>query len=83
VANYIFTYLATDGEPSRAEMDSHIDQQGSWTTARILETMWYIGTTDPSETVTAFLTGILSDDASYLVAACSHIDSRNLEAVPT
>jgi hypothetical protein len=82
VENYLFSYVPDRFEPPLAEMDAHLNKQGSWTVARLMDTLWYIGTDDSSETVTAYATSLLSAEASYLVATCIAIASKNLPERP-
>lgn len=75
--NYLFSYDLNGSHPTHAEMDQHIKDSG-WSVGRILETVWYIGTTQILTDVEEYVTSILSDNDPYIVADCHTAAFDNL-----
>lgn len=77
MANYIFSYDLNGQRPTHEEMDKHIEAS-EWSCGRILETVWYIGTSDEANEVSAFLTSILSANDSYTLVKAEFMVFQNL-----
>ncbi len=70
MANYIASYDLNGPGPSHQEMDDHIRQLPcQW--ARVLETVWYIGTSIPMQDLKSHLASILGPEDLLLVVQCS------------
>lgn len=77
MANYIASYDLNGPHPTHAEMDKHIETAG-WARARILETVWYIGTRDTHEKVYEHINSILSSNDQLIVIDAREAIFRNL-----
>ena len=77
MANYIASYDLNGSIPTHAQMDKHIATKG-WAYGRILETVWYIGTSDTRKQVFAHLDSILSANDRLLVVSASNATFRDL-----
>ncbi|MBB4618997.1 hypothetical protein GGQ96_003147 [Sphingomonas abaci] len=78
MANYIVSYDLNGSTPTHKEMDAYISANVKWTRGRILETVWYIGTSDSKSVVFDYFNKILSKNDRLLVVSCSDASWRNL-----
>jgi hypothetical protein len=86
MANYIVSYDLNGSKPTHAEMDKHMGKAG-WTRARILETVWYVGTAQTLAQVRDCVKTILSNNDLLLVVLASEgtwtellVDDASLKA---
>lgn len=77
MANYIVSYDLNGPRPTHAEMDKHMGNAG-WSRARILETVWYVGTTQDREAVIAHVEQTLSENDQVIVVIAKDANWRNL-----
>lgn len=77
MANYIVSYDLNGRVPTHATMDKHMEDAG-WTRARILETVWYVGTTQTRRQVYEHINSILSTNDQIIVVRASGMTFRNL-----
>lgn len=77
MANYLLSYDLNGSYPAHQEMDDHLEDSG-WETARILETVWYIGTDATQKQVYDYASSILSRNDRIVVATTSNATFRNL-----
>ena len=77
MANYIVSYDLNGSHPTHAEMDKHIETAG-WARARILETVWYIGTQASLRQVYDHINSILSKNDQLIVVDAREAIFRNL-----
>ena len=78
MANYIVSYDLNGSTPTHAQMDAHIAKQATWSRGRILETVWYIGTSDCQTAVYDHINAILSSNDRLIVVTASSARFRNL-----
>ena len=78
MANYIVSYDLNGSTPTHKQMDDHIAKKPGWARGRVLETVWYIGTTDTKATVYNHFNAILSANDRLLVVVASDATWRNL-----
>lgn len=78
MANYIVSYDLNGSTPTHAEMDKHIAQKTGWARGRVLETVWYIGTSDTRGVVYDHFNAKLSANDRLLVVTASEASWRNL-----
>ncbi len=79
MANYVVSYDLNGRRPTHAEMDKHMEKAG-WTRGRILETVWYVGTSADIEAVAGYVDQLLSDNDSLVVVSCVGARFKNLLA---
>ena len=77
MANYLLSYDLNGSDPTHEDMDDHLDDSG-WETARILETVWYIGAEATKKQVYEYVNSILSKNDRIIVAPVSDASFRNL-----
>lgn len=77
MANYIVSYDLNGATPTHAQMDKHMESAG-WARGRILETVWYVGSTMSREAVFNHVNAILSKNDRLIVADTSDATFRNL-----
>ncbi|MGE0665753.1 MAG: hypothetical protein AB7O49_04255 [Sphingomonadales bacterium] len=77
MANYVVSYDLNGKNPTHAEMDAHIKRAG-WAYGRILETVWYIGTTATTKQVYEHINAILSTNDRVIVVKATDAWFRNL-----
>ena len=77
MANYLLSYDLNGNRPTHAEMDDHLEDSG-WTIARILETVWYVGTSASQRDVFDYANEILSRNDGLIVATCYDASFKNL-----
>jgi hypothetical protein len=58
-------------------MDKHMETAG-WERGRVLETVWYVGTTDTRKEVFDHVNSILSKNDSIIVVKATDANFRNL-----
>lgn len=78
MANYVVSYDLNGSTPTHKQMDDHIAKKAGWTRGRVLETVWYIGTTDAKEEVYKHFNAILSANDRLLVVVAADAIWRNL-----
>lgn len=66
MANYIVSYDLNRPRPTHAEMDKHMTS-ANWSCARILETVWHVGTGQTAEQVYEYVRTKLSGDDPLIV----------------
>lgn len=77
MANYVVSYDLNGKIPTHEQMDKHIAASG-WDRGRILETVWYIGTSATIEEVYAYFNAILSPNDRIIVVRGAQAHFRNL-----
>jgi hypothetical protein len=77
MANYIVSYDLNGPKPTHKEMDDHMETAG-WSRARILETVWWVGTSQTRSQVYNHVNEILSKNDQVIVVAASGANWRNL-----
>ena len=77
MANYIVSYDLNGSKPTHHEMDKHMETAG-WNRARILETVWWVGTDQTKKQVMDHVKAILSKDDQLIVITGSSATWRNL-----
>jgi len=77
MSNYIVSYDLNGPKPSHAEMDKHLESSG-YAYGRVLETVWYIGTSSDIESVYNYIDQILSSNDRLLVVKATEAIWRNL-----
>lgn len=77
MANYIVSYDLNGPNPSHATMDAHMRKQ-NWTCGRILETVWYVGTSITVKGVYDHVNSILSANDRLIVVEAGEAAFRNL-----
>lgn len=77
MANYIVSYDLNGTVPTHAEMDQHMEDAG-WARARILETVWYVGTKQNRKEVYDHINSILSKNDQIIVVRARGGVFRNL-----
>jgi hypothetical protein len=77
MANYIASYDLNGSTPTHAQMDKHMQSAG-WARGRILETVWYVGTSMPLNDVFQHVEQILSSNDRLFVVQGSEAKFRNL-----
>ena len=77
MANYIVSYDLNGNTPTHAQMDKHMESAG-WARGRILETVWYVGSTMNREAVFNHINSILSTDDRLIVVEAREATFRNL-----
>lgn len=77
MANYIVSYDLNGPNPTHHAMDKHMEKAG-WARGRILETVWYVGTTHTLQQVAEYVNDILSQNDRLMVVPASDIRYRNL-----
>jgi hypothetical protein len=78
MANYIVSYDLNGSTPTHAQMDKHVATKTGWTRGRVLETVWYIGTSDTLSDVYKHFNAVLSANDRLLVVKASAANWRNL-----
>jgi hypothetical protein len=78
MANYIVSYDLNGPTPTHSQMDHHVERMGHWSRGRILETVWYIGTSDSLETVYSHFDAALSSNDGLMVVQASEAMFRGL-----
>jgi hypothetical protein len=66
MSNYIVSYDLNGKIPSHSEMDQHMNSAG-WSRGRILETVWYVGTSNTLQEVYSHLKKKISDNDMLVV----------------
>lgn len=77
MANYIVSYDLNGAVPTHAQMDAHVKTSG-WANGRILETVWYIGTSASQRQVYDHFNSILSANDRLIVVTAANATWRNL-----
>ena len=77
MANYLLSYDLNGSNPTHSDMDDHLNDSG-WETARILETIWYVGADATQKQVYDYVNSILSKNDRIIVASVSNANFRNL-----
>jgi hypothetical protein len=77
MSNYIVSYELNGSTPTHKQMDQHMADAG-WTRARILETVWYVGTPQTRREVYDHVNAILSKNDQIIVISASAATFRNL-----
>lgn len=77
MSNFIISYDLNGQHPTHAEMDKNIEQLGE-PYARILETVWYVGSSRTVSQIHDYVNSILSENDSLLVIEGDEASFRNL-----
>lgn len=77
MANYIVSYDLNGSKPTHDQMDDHLEKSG-WVTARILETVWYIGCDATRDEVFDYVKSVLSDNDGLIVVTAKTAKWRKL-----
>ncbi len=77
MANYIVSYDLNGPKPTHAEMDKHMKKAG-WIRARILNTVWYVGTLQTRNQVYDHVNALLSENDQIIVVDGSAATFHNL-----
>ncbi|MGH6697033.1 hypothetical protein [Sphingopyxis sp.] len=77
MANYFVTYDLNGGVPTHKAMDEHMGKAG-WDRGRVLETVWYVGTSQTTSEVFDHVNSILSKNDQILVIEATDASFRNL-----
>jgi hypothetical protein len=77
VTNYIVSYDLNGSTPTHAQMDKHMESAG-WTRGRILETVWYVGSSASQNSVYNHINLILSSNDRLIVIKAESAAFRNL-----
>lgn len=77
MANYIVSYDLNGSKPTHAEMDKHMEEAG-WSRGRILETVWWVGTSSTLADVRKHVKAILSDNDQFIVVLAEEASWHNL-----
>lgn len=78
MANYIVSYDLNGSTPSHATMDKHIAKKTSWSHGRVLETVWYVGTSETLKQVYDHFNEILSANDRLLAVEAKTARFRKL-----
>jgi hypothetical protein len=78
MSNYIVSYDLNGRVPTHAQMDKHIAKKPGWVRGRVLETVWYVGTTDTQADVYNHFNSVLSTNDRLLVVTATDGLFRNL-----
>ena len=77
MANYVVSYDLNGLRPTHHEMDKHMEGAG-WARGRILETVWWVGTTQSLDAVYDHVNAILSNNDQLIVVLAQEAAWRNL-----
>lgn len=77
MANYIVSYDLNGSTPTHHQMDQHLEKAG-YTRGRILETVWYVKTTEDLATLFRYVNQILSVNDRLIVVHALNAHLRNL-----
>lgn len=77
MANYFVSYDLNGPTPSHPTMDKHMEGAG-WARGRVLETVWYVGTTASLKSVFDHVNSILSANDRLIVVQAEDAHFRNL-----
>lgn len=77
MANYIVSYDLNGSVPTHKEMDKHMSAAG-WSRGRILETVWYVGTSQTLDQVYKHVNAVLSKNDQLIVILAEDASFRNL-----
>lgn len=77
MANYIFSYDLNEPRPTPQQMDDLL-KAGPWSTERLLETVWHIGTGDRHGIVVSYLRTILPDNQRFVLVDANELTFRGL-----
>lgn len=77
MANYFVSYDLNGAAPTHAAVDKHMNSSG-WQVGRVLETVWYVGTSDTSDAIYNYMGRILSPNDGLLVIEATDVHFRKL-----